>query len=116
MILDKIFGTKTAAFIMLHLFHYGEVYARGLSRDIEISLSSIQNKLEQFEDAGIIVSKKMGNVRIYSFNFKSPLVSPLVELIKIVHSSMSLEDKEILFKKRQRPRRKGKPVIGRGKS
>ncbi len=112
--LDKIFGTKTASFVMLHLIHYGELHARGLARDTGISLSSVQNQLAKFEDAGVVISKKIGNVRIYSFNFKSALTKPLMALIKVVHSSMSMSDKETLFKDRKRPRRAGKPIIGRG--
>ena len=112
--IEKIFGTKTASFTLLHLFHYGELHARGLSRDIEISLSTVQKQLEKFEDSGVVVSKKIGNTKIFSFNKKSPLTKPLMELIGIVHSSMSISDKEMLFKSRKRPRRKGKPIIGRG--
>ncbi|MBL6992258.1 MAG: winged helix-turn-helix transcriptional regulator [Bacteriovoracaceae bacterium] len=112
--LDKIFGTKTASFILLHLFHYGEIHARGVSRDISISLSTVQKQLEKFEDSGVVVSKKIGNTKIFSFNQKSPLTKPLMELVGVVHSSMSLADKEILFKTRKRPRRAGKPVIGQG--
>lgn len=112
--LDKIFGTQTAALTLLHLFHYGEIHARGLARDIDISLSSVQSQLQKFEEAGIVVSKKIGTTRIFFFNKKSPLVSPLMQLINVIHSSMSIEDKEQLFKERKRPRRSGKPVIGRG--
>ena len=111
--LDKIFGTKTAAFILLHLFHYGELHARGVARDINISLSTVQKQLEKFEDAGVVISKKIGNTRIFSFNKKSPLTKPLMELIGIIHSTMSISDKELLFHDRKRPRRNGKPVVGR---
>ena len=66
--LDKLFGTSTAGFVLLHLYHYGEVYARALARDLDISLSAIQKQLEKFECAGVIISKTMGRTRIYSFN------------------------------------------------
>ncbi|MBF0315990.1 MAG: winged helix-turn-helix transcriptional regulator [Oligoflexia bacterium] len=112
--LEKIFGTKTASFTLLHLFHYGEIHARGLSREIAISLSSVQNQLIKFEEAGVVISKKIGTTRVYSFNKKSPLTKPLMELINVIHSNMSISDKELLFKERKRPRRSGKPVIGRG--
>jgi DNA-binding transcriptional ArsR family regulator len=110
--LDKIFGTQTAGYILLHLHHYGEVYARALARDLDISLSAVQKQLQKFEDAGVVVSKLMGRTRIYSVNKKSPLTQPLMDLIDVVYSTMSLADKEHLFKTRQRPRRPGKPVIG----
>lgn len=114
--LDKILGTETASFIMLHLFHYGEVYARGLARDSGKSLSAIQNQLQKFEEAGVILSKKIGNVRVYRFNRKSPLTKPLMDLVQVVHASMSLSDKAVLFSARKRPRRAGKPVIQRDQS
>ncbi|OGC76532.1 hypothetical protein A2619_00885 [candidate division WWE3 bacterium RIFOXYD1_FULL_39_9] len=112
--LDKIFGTKTAALVLLHLFHYGDVHARRLARDIAISLSSIQGQLKKFEEAGLVVSKKIGTTRIFFFNKKSPLVRPLLDLLKVIYSSMSIDDKELLFNKRKRSRRAGKPIIGRG--
>ena len=111
--LDKLFGTKSAEMVLLHLFHYSEVYARGLARDTGISLSAIQNQLRKFEEAGVVVSKLLGNTRVYTFNRKSPLTRPLMELLDVVHASMSLQDKEQLFHQRKRPRRAGKPVIGR---
>jgi len=111
--LDKLFGTQTAGFVLLHLYHYGEVYARRLARDLDMSLSPVQKQLQKFEEAGVVVSKLMGRTRIYAFNQKSPLTKPLMELINVVYTSMSLSDKELLFKSRQRPRRPGKPVIGR---
>ena len=58
-----------------------------------------------------MVSKLIGNVRIFFFNKKSPLTKPLMDLMKVVHSSMSVEDKEQLFSDRNRPRRSGKPVL-----
>ncbi len=111
--IEGIFGTKTAADILLYIFHYGEIHARGLSRELQVSLSAVQNQLKKFEKSGVVISKKIGNIRLYFFNKKSPLTTPLMDLIKIVHSSMSIEDKEKFFKKRMRPRRNGKPVFGR---
>ena len=114
MMLDKLFGSKNAALVLLYLYHYGEAHPRGIARGIEASLSSVQNQLSKFEDAGVVVSKLIGNVRIYFFNKKSPLSKPLLELINVVHSSMSKEDKERLFSMRNRPRKPGKLVLGRG--
>jgi len=113
--LEKILGTKTAAYIMLYLFHHGEVYARELSLDLGISLSAIQNALFKYEESGVILSKKMGNVRIFRFNQKNPLTKPLMKLVEVVHDSMTIEDKEKFFHSRKRPRRIGKPVLNGSK-
>jgi DNA-binding Lrp family transcriptional regulator len=112
--IDKLFGSKNAGHILLYLYHYGEAHPRGIAKGLGISLSSVQNQLERFEDTGVVVSKLIGNVRIYFFNGKFPITKHLLEILKLIHSSMTSEDKEELFKQRLRPRRPGKPVIGRG--
>jgi len=113
--IDKLFGTKTAAYVLLYIYHYGEAHPRGVAKGIKISLSSVQNQLNKFEESGVMVSKLVGNVRIFFFNKKSPLTKPLMNLIKVVHSSMSTEDKEELFSDRNRPRRSGKPILRNNK-
>ena len=101
----------------MYLFHYGEAYANGLARDMKITLSQVQKQLDKFEAAGILVSKKMGTVRIYTFNPKLSFVSNKIkDLVGVFYHSMSLEDREVMFHERRRPRRKGKPVIKKGKS
>lgn len=109
--LEALFGNKTAAQVMLYLFHYGEAYANGLARDMKITLSQVQKQLDKFEAAGILVSKKMGTVRIYSFNPKLGVTKKIKELIQVFYDSIPLEQREEMFHERRRPRRKGKPVI-----
>ena len=113
--IEAIFGNKTAAMTMLYLYHYGEAYASGISKDMQITLSQVQKQLDKFELAGVLVSRKMGTTRIYTFNQKHGAVtSKLKELIAIFYQSLSLKDREALFSVRRRPRRRGKPVIKNG--
>jgi len=114
--LEKILGSDTAMKIMLHLIHYGEIYPSAVARDYQISLSAVQKQFERFEEAGILVSKLVGKTRVYLFNRKSPATKPFIDLIKIYYDGLSLEDKERIFAARRRPRRPGKPVIGKGQS
>ncbi len=109
--LESIFGNQTAAKLMLYLFHYGEAYANGVSKDMGITLSQVQKQLDKFEVAGVLVSKKIGTIRIYEFNPKLGVVKKVKELIEVFYDSIPLEEKEKLFSQRRRPRRKGKPVI-----
>jgi DNA-binding transcriptional ArsR family regulator len=109
--LETIFGNKTAAHIMLYLFHYGEAYGSGISKDMKITLSQVQKQLDKFETAGILVSKKMGTVRIYTFNPKLGVVKKITELIKDFYEAIPISQREVMFNVRRRPRRKGKPVI-----
>lgn len=113
--LETIFGNKTAEKIMLYLFHYGEAYASGISKDMGITLSQVQKQLDKFDDAGILVNKMMGNTRIYQFNPKHPAVKRLKDLIEIFYETIPLSEREKIFAQRHRPRRKGKPVIKVGK-
>lgn len=110
---EAILGNKTAAKIMLYLLHYGEGYAREISRELNITLSQVQKQLEKYDLEGILISKDLGKVRMYSFNDKVPAVKEFKKLIKFFYDSISIEEKQELFKVRKRPRRKGKPVIGR---
>ncbi len=114
--LEKILGSDIAMKIMLHLIHYGEIYPSAVANDYKVSLSGTQKQFERFEEAGILVSKLVGKSRVYFFNKKSPAVKPFIDLVKVYYDGLSLEDKEMIFGNRRRPRRPGKPVIGKGQS
>lgn len=114
--IETIFGNETAAKVMLYLFHYGEAYASGVSRDMGVTLSQVQKQLDRFESANILVSKSMGKVRIYTFNPKLGVTKKLKDLIQVFYDAIPLEQKEELFSARRRPRRKGKPVITKVKN
>ena len=109
--LEALFGNRTAAKLMLYLFHYGEAYATGAARDLGIALSPVQRQLDKFELAGLLVSKMVGNTRVYSFNPSQPATRKLKELIQVFYEAMSSEERERLFATRRRPRRRGKPVL-----
>ena len=114
--LDKILGSDSAMKIMFHLIHYGEIYPSAVAKDYQISLSGVQKQFQRFEEAGILVSKLVGKSRVYLFNKKSPVVKPFIELIKVYYDGLSLQDKELLFGERRRPRRPGKPVLRKGQT
>jgi DNA-binding transcriptional ArsR family regulator len=112
--LDKILGSKTAQKIFLHLYHYGDSYPSGVAKDFKISLGQVQRQFDRFEDAGIIISKLQGRTRVYEFNLKNgAIVKPFKELVKVIYDSIPLKEKEVIFSTRRRPRRSGKPVLGR---
>ena len=109
--LETILGNETAAKIMLYLVHYGEAYASGLSNDMGITLSQVQKQLDKFEEGGVLVSKKTGNVRIYIFNPKLGVVKKLIGLIEAFYEALPVKQREQMFDVRRRPRRKDKPVV-----
>jgi len=76
--LNAILGNKSAQLIMLRPYRDEEIYAGALATDYEIGIKSIQNQLEKFEDANLLVSRKLGNLRLFSFNPLSSFVEPLI--------------------------------------
>lgn len=96
---------------MLYLFHYGEAYANGVSKDMGITLSQVQKQLDKFEIAGVLVSKKFGTTRLYEFNPKLGVVKKIKELVGVFYESIPMAEREKMFSERRRPRRRGKPVI-----
>lgn len=112
--LDQILGSKTAQKLFLHLYHYGESYPSAVAKDMKISLGAVQKQFERFENAGLIISKLQGRTRVYQFNMKNgAIVKPFIELIKVIYDSIPFKEKQEIFGTRRRPRRAGKPVIGR---
>ena len=110
--LEAVLGNRTAVTVMLYLFHYGEAYPTGIAKDLGIALSPVQRQLDKFETAGILVSRTVGNTRVYTFNPRQPLTPKLKELIQVVYEAMTVSERRKLFPARRRPRRRGKPVIG----
>jgi DNA-binding transcriptional ArsR family regulator len=111
--IESIFGNVTAAKVMLYLFHYGEAYASGIANDMGITLRQVQKQLDRFEEAGILVSKSMGKVRVYSFNPKLGVTKKLKDLIQVFYEAIPQEQKEEILSVRRRTRRRGKPVISK---
>lgn len=111
--LDQILGSETAQKIFLHIFHHGESYPSAVARDFNITLGQVQRQFDRFETAGILISKLSGKTRVYQFNKKNTLTGPFSEMVKRVYDSIPLEEKENIFNTRRRPRRAGKPVVGR---
>lgn len=109
--LEALFGNRTAAKLMLYLFHYGEGYATGAAKDLGIALSPVQRQLDKFEAGGLLVSRMVGNTRLYSFNPKQPATTQLKGLLQVFYEAMSLDERKRLFSTRRRPRRRGKPVM-----
>jgi hypothetical protein len=109
--LETLFGNQTTERILLHLFHYGEIHARGIASDFRSSSTPFLRQFNRLENAGILVSRAVGRTRLYQFNPKSPFTTPLKKMIEIIYESIPLREREQIFHTRRRPRRKGKPVL-----
>jgi predicted ArsR family transcriptional regulator len=110
--LETLFG-RTAARLLLYLFHHGEAYATGAANDLSIPLSAVQRQIQKLETAGFLTSKLAGRTRLYRIDPKSPSPRKLKEFIGLFYEGMPLSERERMFATRRRPRRSGKPVRGR---
>jgi predicted transcriptional regulator len=110
-VLETLLGNKSAYWVMLYLYHYGEIYPTMVADALELSMNPIKAQLKKLSDAGILARKKTGNMNIYFFNEKAAMVKPLKEIIRIEYDNISSADKNKLFKHRARARREGKPVV-----
>jgi DNA-binding transcriptional ArsR family regulator len=109
--LEDLFGGRAAEAVLLHLFHHGETYGRAVSRDLEVSLDSVQRQLDRFERAGVMVCKRQGRTLVYTWNAKSRLATRLRELVAVAHDGLSQEARQTLFAERRQPRAKDKTVL-----
>ena len=109
--LESLFGGKAATRVLLFIENYGEGYARGIARTFDMPVSEIQKQLAKFEIAGILVSRMVGNARMYAWNPRDPSLDGLRLLLRsTLHSGIPEADLEKFFRQRRRPRRAGKPL------
>ena len=81
--LETLFGNRTTERILLHLFHYSEIHARGIARDYDSAVSPFLRQLGRLESTGVLASREVGRTRLYQFNPKSTYVTPLKKLVEI---------------------------------
>lgn len=109
--IEFIFGNDSAEKVLLHIFHYGEIHCAAIAKDYGVAVNPIKKQLERFENGGLLKSKVAGRARLYSFNEKSIWTKPVKSILEIAYESIPLKERQVIFTKRRRPRRKGKPVV-----
>jgi hypothetical protein len=107
--LEGLFGNPVIEKIFFILFVYGEGYPLGMAKTFDEPVNKFQQQLKRLEDSGIIVSRLVGKVRLYTFNPRYPFSDELKSLISRAYEYVPEKEKGLYYKKRTRPRRKGKP-------
>jgi len=108
--LFELFGSRSAAYALLYLQAYESGHAAGISKTFDVSLSSIQRQLRKFESGGILVSRLMGNSRVFEFNPRSMTARNLQALLADELKYLPEDTFEQYFTQRRRPRRTGKAL------
>lgn len=109
--IQTLLGGKTAAKVLLFIENYGEGYARQIASTFEIPLSEVQKQLARFEDGGILVSRKVGTSRIFTWNPRDPALKGLRSLLReTLEKGVPESTLQKYYRERRRPRRSGKPL------
>ncbi len=107
--LEPILGNETVEKVLLFLSVYGEGYGSQMSKTFAIPIRGIQQQLERLENGGVVVSQKKGRTRIYQFNPRYVFLDELKALLEKTLKVLPEEEIKKYYRKRTRPRRKGKP-------
>lgn len=86
-LLCAIFGNRTAACVLLFLQCYRDGHAQRIAKTFGFGLNMTQRQLNRLEENGILVSRRVGNVRLFSFNDRNPTVRHLREFLEFCNKS-----------------------------
>ena len=103
--IEILLGGKSAKAILFYLYAFDEGYATEISEFSEMALNVIQKKLIRFEDSGLLVSKRRGKTKIFFWNPRYRFLVEFKNFIKKDFLSLSDEEMQSYYAKRQRPRK-----------
>jgi hypothetical protein len=106
--LDAIFGSRSAAQTLLFLQNYGEGHARRIATTFGVAHMAIQRQLRRLEAEGVLVSRPVGNTRVFTWNPRSLTVTDLRAFLEAELERLPVDVTRQYFRQRQRPRRSGK--------
>jgi hypothetical protein len=108
--LANLLGSINKERVLIYMVSRRSGYARQIARFFQAPLFPVQNAMGRLEDAGVLISRSIGNTREYEFN---PRYAARVELLALLERALSLYPQKLREKltlERGRPRRKGKPL------
>jgi len=108
--LEPILGTKSRELVLQYILCFESGYAREISKYLGLSLPSVQNQLNGFEDGGVMLSKMSGRTKLFFFNPRYAFLDELTALLNKAKEFYKPEIKNLFEMQRKRPRRPGKPL------
>ena len=108
--LEAVLGNSTIEKILFTLESYDKTYPSELSKMFEIPVNGIQQQMDRLENGGVVVSSMIGRTRLYQFNPRYPFLKELRALIKRAMEFLSEKEMQQFYRRRTRPRKKGKPL------
>lgn len=108
--LEAVLGSISAERVLLFITARDEGYAAEIARFFKTDLSPIQKQLDRMERDGLLINKKVGRTRVYSFN---PRYAFVREVRQLMNRALELSPDRLkngLLLDRRRPRKKDKPL------
>ncbi len=102
--LEPLLGSANSERVLMFIFAREAGYAREIARFFGVSLTPIQKQLEKLEFGGVLVSRKIGRTRLYTFNPRYPFLDELKALLEKALLFYPEEQRERLIMYRRRPR------------
>jgi len=93
-VLEVLFANRTAACVPLFLQCYGEGHAQPIAKTFDFGLNMTQQQLKRLEEQGVLVSRRLGNMRLFSFNERNPTVRNLRKLVEVELAALPEDDQQ----------------------
>ncbi len=108
--IESLLGNGTIEKILFTIESYGQAYPTELSKIFNIPVNGIQQQLGRLENGGVVVSLMTGRTRLYKFNPRYPFLKELRALLNKAMEFLPEREIQQYYRRRTRPRRKGKPL------
>ena len=108
--IEPLPGSTNSERVLLFILARDEGYASEIARFFDTDLYGIQKQLDKLEMGGVLVSRRVGRTRLYSFNPRYAFRKELRALLRKALLFYPKNEQEKLLLVRRRPRRRGKPL------
>ena len=108
--LEPVLGSVNRERVLVFLFARREGYARQIAAHFDTDLDPVQKQLYRLALGGVLVSRKVGRTRLYSFSPRYPFLRELEALLEKALAFYPSGERDRLLLIRRRPRRRGKPL------
>ncbi|WP_422444582.1 MULTISPECIES: winged helix-turn-helix domain-containing protein [unclassified Endozoicomonas] len=108
--LNGILSGKSQESVLLFILVRERGYGREIAEFFDLPVSQVQKQLIKLEDAGILVSKRIGKTLCFEFSPRYAFIAPLKELLKAVLKAYPEQLRSKLVMNRSRPRKSTKPT------
>jgi hypothetical protein len=107
--LEGIFTSLIKEKLLFYILKNTSAYPRELAKNLDLTLSHVQQQLEQAENGGVLVSHLRGKIRLFELNKRYPFNKELIALLEKAFTFLPEKEQE-LYVKRRRPRKPSKPL------